>query len=328
MANYKIYLLVILLSIIVIGIVAVLARYQREISAARGRVNNLGSQVIETGCGQIEYARIGDGYPVLVVHGALGGFDQGLLTAKYLTEKGFQVISVSRFGHLRSPLPENATLDMQVDLYACLLDELGIQRTAVLGVSAGSTSAIRFAARYPERISAFVLQVPAAPGKVLAAPPPKLAFTLMRSDFAYWAMSTYLRPVVQRLIGVPEGFTLTPETEAEVLDILATTLPSSERIDGFSNDFQIHTSAFYEEISETNPYSVYKIETPVLVIMALDDPIALPENVRGLAEKFPNARMFVVPDGGHLLLGHSNEVQAEIIQFLNNNVTELTSSHW
>ena len=62
--------------------------------------------------------------------------------------------------------------------------------------------------------------------------------------------------------------------------------------------------------------------------MALDDPIALPENVRGLAEKFPNARMFVVPDGGHLLLGHSNEVQAEIIQFLNNNVTELTSSHW
>ena len=48
MANYKIYLFIILLSISVIGIVAVVARYQREISAARERVDSLGSQVIET----------------------------------------------------------------------------------------------------------------------------------------------------------------------------------------------------------------------------------------------------------------------------------------
>jgi pimeloyl-ACP methyl ester carboxylesterase len=326
MANYKLSLFVILFSILVIGIVAVVARYQREISAAREQVNNLGSQVSETDCGPIEYARVGDGSPVLVVHGALGGFDQGLHTAKYLIEKGFQVIAVSRFGYLRSPIPENATLDMQVDLYACLLDELGIQQTAVLGVSAGATSAIRFAARYPERVSELILQSPASPGEVdVSPPPPKAVFTLLRSNFVYWAMVTYFRPVVQRMVGVPEGFTLTPEFDARLTDLLATTLPSSGRIDGFSNDFYINTSEFYEEISETSPYSVYKIKIPVLVIIALDDPLAIPENVRGLAEKFPNASLFVVPDGGHPLLGHSEEVNAEIIQFLNSNVTVLTS---
>ena len=327
MSTYKTYVFIILFGVIVVGIVSVVARYFKEIRAAQVRVDSLGSQVIETDCGMIEYARVGDGYPVLVVHGAFGGFDQGLFASQYLTEKGFQVIAVSRYGYLRSPLPENATLDMQVDLFACLLDKLGIQQTAVLGVSSGATSAIRFVARYPERVSALILQVPAAPGKTLAAEPPKAAFTFMRSNFIYWVIVTYFEPVAQRFIGVPEGFKLTPETEAVLADLLATTLPSSGRIDGFVNDFQIHTSAFSEEISETNPYSVYKIETPVLAIMVLDDPIALPENVRSLAEKFPNARLFMVPDGGHPFLAHSAEVNTEIIRFLKNNVNELTSDN-
>jgi hypothetical protein len=41
--------------------VAVAARYLREISAARKELNNLGSQVIETDCGPIEYAVVGEG---------------------------------------------------------------------------------------------------------------------------------------------------------------------------------------------------------------------------------------------------------------------------
>lgn len=323
MANYKIYLFVILVSIIMIGVVAVAARYLREISTAREQVNILGSRVIETACGTIEYARVGEGYPVLVVHGTMGGFDAGLMLAKSAIDAGFQIISVSRFGYLRSPLPENANVNMQADAYACLLDALGIQQIAVMTVSGGATSSIRFAARYPERISALIMISPAAPGNVYVAPPPRAALSLMRGDFFYWTMVTYFRPVMQRMIGVPEGFVLTPESETRVKDILAATLPSSGRSDGFYFDNYGMTSEFYEEISETSPYSANKIETPVLVINALDDPYAVPENVHGLTEKFPNARLFIVSDGGHLLLGHSAEVDAEIIQFLHSNVTEL-----
>ena len=327
MANCKIYLLVILLSISVIGIVAVATCYQREISVARKRVDSLGSQVIETDCGPIEYARVGEGYPVLVVHGTLGGFDQGLLTAKPIIEAGFQVISVSRFGYLRSPMPENTSVDMQADAYACLLDTLGIQQAAVFTFSAGATSSIRFAARYPERVSALILQSPASPGNVYVASPPKAVFTLLRSNFINWVMVTYFRPVMQRAIGVPEGFVLTPEFETEVKDILATTIPSNGRIAGFYFDCYGVTSEFYEEISETSPYSVYKIETPVLVINALDDPLAIHENVRGLAEKFPNANLFIVPNGGHPLLGQAEEVKSEVIQFLNSILVMSDSSH-
>jgi pimeloyl-ACP methyl ester carboxylesterase len=319
MTYFKMYLVIILLAILVIGITAIANRYFREIKAAQQKIDSLGSQVIETANGPIEYVRVGEGYPVLVVNGSFGGFDQGLVVAEPLIEAGYQVISVSRFGYLRSPMPDNASVDKQVDAFICLLDTLGIQKVAVLTVSGGAVSSTRFAASYPQRISVLILQSPAAPGKVIVTPPPKMAITMMRSNFIYWAMVTYMRPVILRMIGVPESFLNSPESEGATKDILESTLPSGGRMDGFYFDNYGVDTEFHEEISDNSPYSVTKIKLPVLVINALDDPIAVHVNVKGMAEKFPNASLFVVPDGGHILLGHSEEVKKEIIKFLSEN---------
>ncbi len=53
-----------------------MTRYHREIRVIKEYIDSLGSKVVETDCGSIEYARIGKGYPVLAVHGNAGGFDQ------------------------------------------------------------------------------------------------------------------------------------------------------------------------------------------------------------------------------------------------------------
>ena len=325
MASYTIYLLVILLSIMGIGTVIVVARYHRDLNAARKRIDRLGSQVIETDYGPIEYAQIRDGYPVLVVHGALGGFDQGLWLAHHLDDSDYQVISVSRFGHLRSPVPADPSLDLQADAFACLLDALEIPQAAVLGVSGGSTSAIRFAARHPARISALILLCPdAPPGMSL---PPRFVFDrLLRIDFIYWALVTFFPMSVANVTGlIPKGYVLTPASEAVIKSIVKGSFPVSNRVDGFI--FETYTTAaeFQASISPTHPQPLGRIETPVLVIDALDDPITIPENVRRLAERMPNARLFMVPDGGHLFFGHAEEVKAEITQFLRSNITELRS---
>lgn len=323
MARYQRYCIVLLAGILITGVVAVGARYRREMNAARAALDGLGSQVIETDCGPIEYARTGEGYPVLAVHGSFGGFDAGLQLAQPALDAGYQVISVSRFGYLRTPLPEHASVDLQADAYVCLLDELGIRQAAVMTASGGATSTLRFAARYPERVSALILVSPAAPGEVIADSPPEIAFTLMRSDFFYWTLITYFRPVALRMIGVPESFALTAETEKEASAILPITLPSGGRINGFAFDCTGVSTEFNEEIAADSPYSAATIHAPVLVFSALDDPLALPQNVRGLAEKFPNARLVVLPDGGHVLLGHSEEIGAEIAGFLGSQVAAL-----
>jgi len=104
----------------------------------------VGSQIVQTPCGPIEYALAGSGPPLLMIHGAGGGFDQGLKFGAPLARAGFTVIAPSRFGYLRTPLSHDASPAAQADAHACLLDALGLERVVALGGSAGAPSAIQF----------------------------------------------------------------------------------------------------------------------------------------------------------------------------------------
>jgi 2-hydroxy-6-oxonona-2,4-dienedioate hydrolase len=97
-----------------------------------------GSRVVSTACGPVEVAEVGDGPPVLVVHGTGSGFDQRMNIACRLVGEGFHRIAVSRFGYLRAPLPPDPSSAAQADALAAVLDTLGTHRVAVIGVSAGA----------------------------------------------------------------------------------------------------------------------------------------------------------------------------------------------
>ena len=129
--------------IIAVILIVIYLRYQRDIRASRERVMSE-SQFIETKCGTIEYATMGEGPPVLVVHGAGGGYDQGLWIARDSVGEGFRIIAPSRFGYLRTPLPQDASPAAQADAHACLLDAFNISKVAVVGVSAGAPSSMQF----------------------------------------------------------------------------------------------------------------------------------------------------------------------------------------
>src|SRR5215469_3226607 len=135
--------------------------YRSDIRAARDRIS-VGSKITDTPCGVIEYADVGNGPPVLAVHGSGGGFDAGLELARPLIESGFRVVAVSRFGYLRSPFPPDALPPAQADAFACLLDALKLDRVAVIAVSAGAPSAMQLCVRHPDRCSAMTLLSPAA----------------------------------------------------------------------------------------------------------------------------------------------------------------------
>jgi pimeloyl-ACP methyl ester carboxylesterase len=324
MPEFMTFLLVFLASILVVGIAVVAAYYFRDIRGAQRRIHSLGSQMIETACGPIECAIVGKGCPVLVVHGAIGGFDQGLFLANNIDLTNHQVICVSRFGYLRTPVPAGATLDSQADAYAGLLDALGIRQAAVFAVSAGSTSALRFVARHPQRVSGLILLSPDAPGEVYMKLPPRFVFdVLFRSDLFYWAMVTFFRKQVRTWFGlVPKGAVLTPQDAALVDKVLVGDLPASRRMDGIVFETYTYDDEFKTFLTPANRYPLSQIETPALVINAADDPISLPANVRTLAEQMPHAHLYIVPAGGHLLFGYADEVKAEIDNFLRNHATQ------
>ena len=82
--------------------------------------------------GILEYAQIGKGEPILVVHGSGGGFDQALDMAGALAEPWLSTDRPSRFGYLRSSLPAHLSTAMQADAYVELLDHLGIAKVDVV----------------------------------------------------------------------------------------------------------------------------------------------------------------------------------------------------
>ncbi len=323
---WSIFLACLIGLILAVGMLLVIL-YSRDISAARKRVENLGSQIAHTKCGPVEYISQGEGYPLLVVHGAIGGFDQGLMVAQSLHLVNCRIISVSRFGHLRSPIPENATLDTQADAYAFLLDELKIQHAAVFAISAGTTSAIRFAARHPKRVSMMVLFGPDVPGDTMMALPPRFVFdVLFRNNFCYWFLITFLRKNMQKMMGlVPKGHRLTKKDNDRIRNILMCDLPIDVRIDGVI--FETYTTAedYKNQLADDISYPVRDIKTPVLIVSAQDDPLSFPANVSTMASKFRNARYFGVPDGGHLFFNHEKEVRSEIMGFLAHHIPKLGS---
>jgi len=263
----KIFLSIVLL-LGVAAVVAVYLAYRRDMDATYARIS-AGSQMAQTPCGPIEYASVGEGEPVLIVHGASGGIDQGMDAAKGLTSAGFRVIAVSRFGYLRTPLPADASPAAQADAHACLLDALGIKRAAVVGASAGAPSSMQFALRHPDRCSALVLLVPAAyvpraGGAPSLKTPPRTEFlfdTALRSDFLYWSWIRLAQTsLIAAILATPPEVLekADPDERARAAQLLEHTLPVSARRLGLVNDARV--------VLSLTRYDLEHIRVPTLVI--------------------------------------------------------------
>ena len=127
----------------VAGLAAGLTRaYRRDLTAAQDRLAAVQRQSVYTSFGTLEYAEAGAGDPVLVSHGIFHGCDGGLLSVRSRLPTR-RIIAPSRFGYLGSELPAGATPRDQADAFAALLDRLDLGQVDVVGISAGTTAALR-----------------------------------------------------------------------------------------------------------------------------------------------------------------------------------------
>lgn len=294
------------------------SRFQADMARAYAAAA-AGSELVDTRCGPIEVQQAGEGTPLLVIHGSGGGHDQGMNWAKPLTQQGVRVIAMSRFGYLRTPRPANASPEAQADAHVCLLDALGIERAAVMGVSAGSPSALQTAIRHPTRVRALVLAVPIAwkPGDVLPSTPPisdrkdAMLLRLLGSDFVFWA-GLKLAPdqLIRHVLATPpELVAAASETErARVLDMAARILPVSARAQGLQDDTRLGKLL--------QPYALGAVRAPTLVVSARDDGFGTYAPAEYTTSQIPGARFLGFEQGGHLLVGHDAAVREAVLGLL------------
>jgi pimeloyl-ACP methyl ester carboxylesterase len=284
-------------------------QYRGEIAAARQRVLD-GSSVLSTEYGEIEYAVEGKGPAVLVIHGAGGGYDQGMLIGKKALGDGFTFISVSRFGYLRSPFIANSTVENQTALYVELLNHLGVDKVIVVGASAGGPSALQFAHDYPERSSALVLlsAVSMFMGDEIPIPT-RVINTIQRSDFLFWAVLKIFRTQFSEMVGIPQNLydDLTPEDKQYADDMLDFMNPISPRRPG-----NIHEA----EIRPLSGEAMSRITVPTIVLHAKDDFLVTFDHAEFVHQNIKHSELVSFESGGHALVAELEIISARINDFL------------
>lgn len=277
---------------------------------------------IETALGAVECAQFGAGPAVLALHGVMGGCDQGLMLARAALggAAGIRVVSVSRPGYLGTPLGTARSPERQADLWAALLDRLGIQSALILAISAAGPSALHFALRHRSRCAGLVLispctgrlDVPPAAARRLpfikfAARVPWLA-NLLRwlaehnpERAAAWSILD--REVLRRTLRHPEAGPLIVALHNSVTTRLA------QRMPGALNDI--------EQLTSTAPIPLAQVEVPAFVIHGTGDRVVPVSHARRVASALPGAQSVFIEKGEHVVIfTHLEQVRAALTPFV------------
>ena len=106
--------------------------------------------------------------PLILMHGTGGHLEAFAKNVRALVGAGYRVIAYDYPGHgWTTTAKSDLEIDDYIDHLLGLMDALGIERAHLSGESLGGWVAIKFAARYPERVGRLVLNTP---GGTMATP--------------------------------------------------------------------------------------------------------------------------------------------------------------
>lgn len=267
----------------------------------------------------LEFVQAGEGPPVLLLHGAMGGYDQGVLLGRAaLGNQAFRSIAVSRPGYLGTPLDLGQTPEQQADLCAALLDALAVPETAILAISGGGQCALQCALRHPARCRALVL-ISACSAPLSKRPP--LAFHIMTLTARVPLVTEALRnkalrdpyKAASRAIPDPELRSSTlnhPEAGPLLQELQLTTLTRlPRRLPGTRNDIRHSRLPF--------AYPFEKIYTPTLIVHGTADNEVPFADSQSLASRLPQRELLALEGGGHVaLFTHLDPIRSRVLAFL------------
>lgn len=274
---------------------------------------------IETAQGVVECALAGgDGPIVLALHGAMGGWDQSLLLAQTISEPRFGVVAVSRPGYLGTPLASGRSPEEQADLYARLLDRMGVDRVGVMAVSGGGPSAVHFATRHAHRCWGLVL-VSTCGTRVQGRLP--FGFHLLRVLGRFgWFNSRVSRQIARDPERAARRSIQNPQQCARTLNdpvvgplyralLSSTSSQMARRLQGTVNDVRV---------TRSRELPLEQVSVPALVVHGdCDRAVPFEQHGQVLARRIPGAELVVAEGGDHVsIFTHRDLIQPRVAAFL------------
>lgn len=268
----------------------------------------------------IEYSRVGEGKPILVMHGGHSNCREEF-GYRDLYESRFSIITPSRAGYGRTSKEIGDSLELACYYYMKLLDHLNIEKVHVVAVSAGGPSGICFASKYSERVESLILQsavtkqwltakdIEYKVGQIIFRPPVEKAvwklISALNNRFPEWIFKKMLSsfttlPADQAMLKVTEG-------DIEEMRKMNNRQRSSR---GFLLDLK--------NIDDLSFHHLKEISCPVLIMHCRYDRLVPAEHAYHAKKLIPFSEVYQADSWGHLIwLGtEGKSVSQKVISFL------------
>lgn len=257
---------------------------------------------------RLHYDLVGDGPPLVLVHGSWGDGTGWDLTLPDLAQR-FRVLTYDRRGHSRSERPlTQGSADEDVEDLAALIVHLDLAPAHVAGSSSGAALALRLAARYPDLVRSVVGHEPPLYGPFVDDPEdgPLMREALRRFAAVVDRLEAGDTEAGTRLFAEtyshgPGGWDRLPPERQQVMIGNAPTWVDEMRDPG---------------AWRTDLAALAAIPHPILLTYGDQSLPFLPMAVAKLAAVLPNVQTQVIAGAGHVPAGsHPAEYAAAIMAF-------------
>jgi len=247
----------------------------------------------------VEVTEMGEGDPIVLVPGLAGGW-RLLAPLAHLLARSHRVITYNLRGdQFPTPTARPRDLgDLAGDL-GTLIEQLGLERPAVFGVSFGGAIALELATAHPERLGALVVQ----------GVEPQFRTTL-GATIARRVLERFPLPRDNRFVN--QFFNLLHGAKPEpgpLVDFVV------ERCWETDQSVMAQRIALLETFDVSD--RLWRIDVPTLVLAGSRDVIVPAARQRALASAIPGARFEVLDGAGHVgFLTHRTEIAQRVRKLL------------
>ena len=242
-----------------------------------------------TGC-RIHYTENGQGDPLLLVMGFGMPGDAWLGSLPFLD--GFRSVYFDNRGTGQSACPDGPyTIEQMADDAVGLIDQLGMARAHVYGISMGGMIAQELALRHPQKVRSLVLGCTMCGGTQSKMPEPEMIELLVevmsnmgKPDPASWVERQlpllFTREWVEANPGIRDMLTM-------MVPLLPPTPPETAQ-------------RAMAGIAEWGTYDrLPKLDVPTLIVHGDHDALIPVENAYTLAERIAGSKLHIVAGAGH-----------------------------
>lgn len=250
----------------------------------------------------LNFKKLGEGFPIIILHGLLGSLDNWQSIAKQLSEN-YTVYLIDQRNHGKSPHSEDFNYDLLISDLFDFFEQHQLTKAHILGHSMGGKTAMHFCLSYPEKVE-----------------------KLMVADIAPSGYSDQHNSIFKALLSI--DFT-TIHSREEVQEKLALLIDDKStlfflmkgltRAENNQFTWRYNVDSLYKNYTLVADFPPHEnsVQTPTLFLKGANSNYINASNYSDILRLFPNHEIDEIPDADHWLHADNPEAfLAAITRFL------------